>query len=42
MVEFNPNPNLKMFDLPNNKFGPILNFQMKLSFPNMTLNNFEI
>ena len=26
MVEFDPNPNLKVFDLPNNKFEPILNF----------------
>ena len=35
MVEFNPNPNLKIFDLPNNKFKSILNFQMKSSFPNI-------
>ena len=35
MVKFDPNPNLKNFDLPNNKFEPIQNFQMKPSFPNM-------
>ena len=37
MVEFNPNPNLTIFDLPNNWFEPISNFQMKSSFPNITL-----
>ena len=26
MVEFNPNPNLKILDLPNKKFEPISNF----------------
>ena len=26
MVKFNSNPNLKIFDLPNNKFESILNF----------------
>ena len=26
MVEFNPNLNLKIFNLPNNKFEPISNF----------------
>ena len=26
MVEFDLNPNLKFFDLPSNKFKPILNF----------------
>ena len=36
MVECDPNPNLKIFDLPNNKFELILNFQMKSWFPNMT------
>ena len=36
IVEFDLNPNLKIFDLPNNKFEPILNFQMRLSFSNMT------
>ena len=29
MVEFDLNLNLKIFDLPNNKFEPILNFQIK-------------
>ena len=37
MVEFDSNPNLKILDLPNIKFNPILNFQIKSSFPNMTL-----
>ena len=37
MVEFDTNSNLKIFDLPKNKFEPISNFQMKSSFPNMTL-----
>ena len=37
MVEFNSNPNLKIFNLPNNKFTPISNFQMKSSFPNIAL-----
>ena len=36
MVKFDPNSKLKIFELPNNKFEPILNFQMKSSFPNMT------
>ena len=36
MVEFDPNPNLKIFDLTNNKFDSIPNFQMKSSFPNRT------
>ena len=35
MVEFDSN--LKIFNLLKNKFEPILNFQMKLSFSNMTL-----
>ena len=40
IAEFHPNPNLKNFDLPNNnKFEPIINFQMKSSFPNMALKN---
>ena len=26
MVEFDPNSNLKIFDLPNNKFEPISKF----------------
>ena len=29
MVEFDPNLNLKIFYLPNNKFKPMLNFLMK-------------
>ncbi len=29
IVEFDPNPNLKIFDLRNNKFESIPNFQMK-------------
>ena len=37
MVEFNLNLNLKIFNLSNNKFKPILNFQMKLSFSNIAL-----
>ena len=37
MVKFDPDPKLKIFDLPNNKFESIPNFQMKSSFPNMTL-----
>ena len=36
MVEFDPNKNLKIFNLPNNKFELIPNFQMKSLFPNMT------
>ena len=35
MVEFDPNPNLNFFDLPNNRFKPISNFQMKSWFPNI-------
>ena len=37
MVEFDPNtnPNLKIFDLPNKKFEPISNLQMKSLFSNM-------
>ena len=34
IVEFDPNTNLKIFDLANNKFKSILNFQMKYMFPN--------
>ena len=34
-VEFDPNPNLKNFNSPNNKFEQITNFQMKSSFSNM-------
>ena len=37
MVEFDSNSNLKNFDLPNKKFKPILNFQIKSLFTNMTL-----
>ena len=37
MMEFDPNPNLKIFDLPNNIFEPISIFQIKSSFPNMAL-----
>ena len=29
MKEFDPNPNLKIFNLPNNKFKSIPNFEMK-------------
>ena len=29
MVEFDPNSNLKFFDLPNNKFELLSNFEMK-------------
>ena len=36
-VEFDRNPNLKIFDLPNKKFESISNFQMKLLFPNVIL-----
>ena len=36
MVEFNLNPNLKIYDSPNNKFELILNFQIKSSFSNIT------
>ena len=35
MEEFDSNPNLKIFDLSNNKLKSILNFQMKSSFLNM-------
>ena len=35
MIKFDSNPNLKIFNLPNNKFGPISNFQMKSLFPNI-------
>ena len=35
MGEFDPNLNLKIFDLLNNKFELIPNFQMKSSFSNM-------
>ena len=31
------NPNLKIFNLPNNKFELISYFQMKSSFPNIIL-----
>ena len=31
MVKFDSNSNLKIFNLSNNKFKPISNFQMKLS-----------
>ena len=37
MMEFDSN-NLKIFDLPNNRFEPISNFQMKLLFPNIAYN----
>ena len=37
VVKFNSNPNLIIFELPNNKFGSILNFQMKSWFPNIAL-----
>ena len=46
IVEFDLNTNLKIFDLLNNKFKPILNFQMKYIYlqmkyiyPNTTLHN---
>ena len=42
MVEFDPNLNLEYFDLSNNKFEPILKFQMKLLFPNMALSKSRI
>ena len=35
MVKFNINSNLKIFYLPNNKFIPIPNFQVKSPFPNI-------
>ena len=34
IVEFDPNTNLKIFNLLNNKFKSILNFQMKYMFSN--------
>ena len=37
MVEFNPNLNLKIFNLLNNKFNSISNFKMKPSFLNRIL-----
>ena len=37
IVKFDPNTNLKIFDLLNNKFEPIPNFQMKSMFPSMVL-----
>ena len=40
MVGFDPSPNLKIFYLPNSKFEPIPDFQIKLLFPNMTLDFF--
>ena len=39
MMEFDSNLNLKIFDLPNNRFEPIPNFQMKSLFSNIALNN---
>ena len=36
IVKFDSNSNLKILNLPNNKFESISNFQMKSSFPNMT------
>ena len=36
-MKFDPNLNLKIFNLPNNKFKSILNFQIKSSFPNIAL-----
>ena len=39
-MELDSNPNLKITNLPNNKFEPISNFQMKLLFPNITLKSF--
>ena len=41
MMELDSNPKLKIIDLSNYKFEPILNFQMKSLFPNMTLRNFD-
>ena len=35
MMEFDLNPNLKIYDLSNNRFEPIPNFQMKSLFPNI-------
>ena len=32
IVKFDPSTNLKIFNLPNNKFKPIPNFQMKYMF----------
>ena len=37
IMKFDLNSNLKIFNLPNNKFKPISNFQMKQWFPNMAL-----
>ena len=37
MVKFDPNSNLKIFNLPNNKFKSISKFQIKSSFSNMVL-----
>ena len=36
IVKFDSNSNLKILNLPNNKFESISNCQMKSSFPNMT------
>ena len=36
-MKFNSNSNLKIFDLSNNRFEPILNFQMKSLFSNIAL-----
>ena len=41
MVEFDPNPNLQIFDLSNKKFEPILDFQMKSLFPNIVLETLQ-
>ena len=41
MVKFDLNLNLKIFNLPNKKFKPIPNFQMKSLFLNMTLSKFK-
>ena len=35
MMEFDSNPNLKIFNLPNNRFKPIPNFQIKSLFSNI-------
>ena len=35
IVEFDPNPNLKIFELPNTRFKPIPIFQMKSLLSNI-------
>ena len=40
-VKFDLNLNLKIFDLPNIRFWLFLNFQIKSSFPNITLIKFN-